>query len=200
MSTIPTLRTGRLILRPFSKGDRDAMVAALMSDADAMAQLPGKEDCSDLEGQRRVADEYIDELNRPWSEGAPGSWAVCAGVEQLGPVGELIGFCGFLPEKVEGAGPELGYGLAKAYWEKGLATEAALASMDWVFSQDGISCVYAVFGREHTATRRVLEKLGMAQRGEVDLYDSVAQGLGLLPLYTVSRAMYLQRRRERDRS
>ncbi len=56
------------------------------------------------------------------------------------------------------------------------------------------------FGREHTATRRVLEKLGMAQRGEVDLYDSVAQGLGLLPLYTVSRAMYLQRRRERDRS
>jgi len=150
-----------------------------------MAQLPGKEDCSDLEGQRRVADEYIDDLNRPWSEGAPGSWAVCAGVEHLGPVGELIGFCGFLPGKVEGVGLELGYGLAKVYWGKGLATEAALASMDWVFSQDGISCVYAVFGREHTATRRVLEKLGMTQRGEVDLYDSVARDFGLLPLYTV---------------
>jgi len=45
---------------------------------------------------------------------------------------------------------------------------------------------------ENTAFRRVMEKLGMKHEKDVDLYDSVAKGGGLLPFYSIDRKAYLR--------
>jgi ribosomal-protein-alanine N-acetyltransferase len=36
-----------------------------------------------------------------------------------------------------------------------------------------------------------MEKLGMKHAKDVDLYDSVAKGEGLLPFYSIEREVYL---------
>ena len=76
-------------------------------------------------------------------------------------------------------------------WGKGLTTEALSACLDWIFIKPEISRVYAVTDKEDTASRRVMEKLGMKHEKDVDLYGSVAEGYGLLPFYSIDRGAYL---------
>jgi len=38
------------------------------------------------------------------------------GDTELGPVGTFIGHCGFLPQQIEGSGPEIAYAKRKSMW------------------------------------------------------------------------------------
>ncbi|MCG8639495.1 MAG: GNAT family N-acetyltransferase [Desulfobacterales bacterium] len=66
------------------------------------------------------------------------------------------------------------------------------ACLDWIFTRPDVSRAYAVVDTGNTASRRVMEKLGMRHETDVDLYQSVAEGEGLLPLYTIQREAYLR--------
>ena len=79
-------------------------------------------------------------------------------------------------------------------WGRGVASEAAIASLDWIYSKPDISRVYAVSDNGNKASRSVLEKVGMKHEKDVDLYDSVAKGEGLLPFYALQREAYLLKR------
>ncbi len=184
-----TIETKRLLLRAFEQSDKDALMQGLMSDPDVMATLP--EQPATPEEQSLTAQKYIDECTGGWNVHGYGAWAVTIGSPELGPAGTLVGFCGFFESKLPDDGPELGYGLAKTHWGKGIATESAFACMDYLFAKGDVDSVYAVCDPDYRPTRNVLEKLGMKHARDVDLYDSVAKGYGLLPLHTVSRSGYL---------
>jgi RimJ/RimL family protein N-acetyltransferase len=191
---IPTLKTKRLTLRPVSLSDQAAMVDTIMSDMDVMEWLPYSDAVSTLEGQQEVALGYIKEFIKPWDSLGFGVWAVCIRDSELGAMGGFIGYCGFIPEKIEGAGPEIAYAMKKSMWSNGLVTEALTACLDWIFGKPEISCVHAVTDKENIASRRVLDKIGMRHEKNVDLYDSVAKGLGLLPYYFIERETYFRKR------
>lgn len=70
----------------------------------------------------------------------------------------LIGFCGFLPAS---DGAEIGWRLAKEYWGRGLATEAARAVLNHGFETLGFQRVIATVQSPNRASIRVVEKLGM---------------------------------------
>lgn len=74
--------------------------------------------------------------------------------------GAFIGWCGlkYHPFNEE---TELGFRLKREYWNKGYATEAALASLDYGFNQLGLSTIMGRVIKENTASIRVLEKIGM---------------------------------------
>jgi RimJ/RimL family protein N-acetyltransferase len=57
--------------------------------------------------------------------------------------------------------PELGYRLAKAAWGKGYAAEASQAVIDHGFRVLGVRRVVASTMAVNTASRRVMEKVGM---------------------------------------
>lgn len=190
-----SLKTKRLILRPLSITDRDSMIDTIMSDRDVMYWLPGSDEVSTIEGQREVASVYIKDFTGPWDELGFGVFALCIRDINLGSAGDFIGYCGFIPEKIEGAGPELAYAAGKPMWGKGLVTEAVIACLDWIFMQPKISRVYAVTDKENNASRRVMKKVGMKHEKDVDLYDSVAKGYGLLPFYSIERGAYLSKRK-----
>ena len=61
----------------------------------------------------------------------------------------------------------------------------------WIFIKPEISRIYAVTDKDNTASRCVMEKLGMKHEKDVDLYDSVAEGYGLLPFYSIESGAYL---------
>lgn len=75
---------------------------------------------------------------------------------------ELIGFCGFLHQIVDGDEYiELGYRLDEPYWGKGIATEAATAVRDYAFKKLNISQLISIIHHENHASKHVAEKLGM---------------------------------------
>lgn len=75
--------------------------------------------------------------------------------------GALIGFCGLSLENVDGVEEiEIGYRLAKDQWGKGLATEAATRVIEYGFSDLNINSIIGIVSPRHTASLRVLAKLG----------------------------------------
>ncbi len=191
---IPTLKTKRLTLRPLKFSDQDAMVETIMSDMNVMSWLPYSDQVATPEGQREVALGYLTDFIKPWEELGFGIWAVCIGDLDSGTRGDFIGYCGFLPEQIKEAGPEIAYAMGKAYWGKGLVSEALSSCLDWIFKKPEIIRLYAVTDNDNIASRRVMEKLGMTHEKGVDLYDSVAKGEGLLPFYSIERERYFNNR------
>lgn len=74
--------------------------------------------------------------------------------------GAFLGWCGlkYHPENSE---TELGFRLKQEYWNKGYATEAALASLDYGFNVLELSTIMGRVLKSNTASLRVLEKIGM---------------------------------------
>ena len=80
---------------------------------------------------------------------------------------------------------EIGYGIARPHWSRGLVTEAASAFIGWLFDRYGLAKVYAIADPRNTASWRVMEKLGMTRegvmrgnfKGEGERIDEVYYGL-----------------------
>ena len=57
---------------------------------------------------------------------------------------------------------EIGYGIGSRYWNQGYATEAVRRFIRYCFEEKGVRTVYASFFTGNDASRRVMEKCGMA--------------------------------------
>ncbi len=155
----PTLETARLMLRPFTEEDAEALHAAVYGDADVMRYMPGGIPRT-LAQTQNVVDFFISH----WTLNGYGAWAVIQKSDQ-----RFIGQCGlnFVAELQD---VEVLYALAKDTWGQGLATEAAHASMRYGFNKLALGKIIALAAKDNKASRRVMEKLGMTYRREVKLW------------------------------
>lgn len=60
---------------------------------------------------------------------------------------------------------DLGYGIAREHWGKGLTVEAVAAVIEWAFSEFDIAKVSAQADFRNRQSWRVMEKLGMKREG-----------------------------------
>ena len=74
--------------------------------------------------------------------------------------GRLIGILVTCDEKADSC--EIGYGIGSGYWGQGYATEAVRRFLRYLFEEKGLQRVYASFFTGNDASRRVMEKCGMA--------------------------------------
>ncbi|HEY3474042.1 MAG TPA: GNAT family N-acetyltransferase, partial [Anaerolineales bacterium] len=81
--------------------------------------------------------------------------------------GEVIGM---IDPRIEGSKLGIGYVAARAHWGNGYIPEATRAIIDWAFQQPSIYRVYATTDVENSASRRVLEKVGMQCEGTLQRY------------------------------
>ncbi len=149
--SIPTITTTRLVLRPFTLEDTDPLHQILNQDG-VLQYFPK----SDPPPRDRV-EKLINHQLKHWGEHGYGWWAV----EQRQKPG-LMGWCGlqFLPETQE---IEVGYLLGRDFWGQGFATEAAWASLHFGFEALKMqNDIIGIVHPENIASRRVLEKLGLA--------------------------------------
>lgn len=84
--------------------------------------------------------------------------------------GRYIGYCGLYPSLDDAGGRRegeamLGFTLARAYWGRGLATEAGVALVRFGFDCLGLSRIVSVVEVGNAASVRVLEKVGFATAG-----------------------------------
>src|SRR5439155_5805208 len=92
-----------------------------------------------------------------------GLWAI-----ELKETGRLVGDCGPAIREVEGTPEvEMGWHVNGNQWGRGLATEAAAASRDWVFEWLGLPRVISLIQSRNVPSRRVAEKIGMSVEREV---------------------------------
>jgi ribosomal-protein-alanine N-acetyltransferase len=143
------LTTERLHLRPFTDADRLA-IHAVYADPHVMRHVG--------QGAHRTIAEtaaalrvYGDVLERR-------GFSFLAVVERDG--GALIGDAGLYPL---GDDVELGYTLARHAWGRGYATELGRALLAYAFEVLDAERVVAQVEPANTASRHVLEKLGMAE-------------------------------------
>ncbi|WP_369404806.1 GNAT family N-acetyltransferase [Piscibacillus salipiscarius] len=57
--------------------------------------------------------------------------------------------------------PEIGYHIHKDYWNKGYASEAALACKQYAFNKLGYDRVYSYTTLNNVPSQKVAEKIGM---------------------------------------
>lgn len=90
---------------------------------------------------------------------------------------EILGFCGMkrvntpdAPEALTGM-PEIGWRLRESAWGKGIAKEAAIASLDLAFGRFGYDRVIAMTTAANTDSQGLMIRLGMRRREDLDFWD-----------------------------
>ncbi|WP_017316189.1 GNAT family N-acetyltransferase [Mastigocladopsis repens] len=167
---MPEIETARLRLRPFIISDFPDYHRQITSDVDVMQTLlPGKA-LSWQEGQL-----FFNRFLEHWERHSFGLWLVFDKQE-----GNLIGQCGlrFLEGSLE---YELVYAVARAYWGKGIATEAAKASLRYGFEELKAEQIMALTAPTNFVSQRVMQKLGMKYEKNAFLYNRE------VVYYTISR-------------
>jgi RimJ/RimL family protein N-acetyltransferase len=150
---IPTaIQTARLVLRPVSREDAEALLAGNEPPGLAFGEgFPS-------EGTVESMDLFIGARR-----------AELPGFTPLHMIrradGTAIGGIGYTPV-AETRTVTVGYGISPAFEGQGYTTEALRGLIDWLFS--AASLVRADTYVEHIASRRVMEKAGMQLIEEVD--------------------------------
>ncbi len=90
--------------------------------------------------------------------------------------GELLGFCGLKRVNSPGAGDltgtaEIGWRLRESAWGKGIAKEAAIASLDLAFGRFGYDEAVAITVEGNGASQGLMRRLGMKRRVDLDYID-----------------------------
>ena len=157
MTTIATLRTARLLLRPWRDNDR-APFAALNADPKVMEHFPRT-------STREETDIWVDRIVARMERQGFGLWAV-----EVAGVADFIGFIGLNPADAVLGRPvlEIGWRLARDHWGRGYATEGARASLAHAFDVLGKDEVVSFTTTANQRSRHVMEKLGLVHRPEGD--------------------------------
>jgi [ribosomal protein S5]-alanine N-acetyltransferase len=80
----------------------------------------------------------------------------------------LVGNGGFYGLPDDSGTVEIGYEIASEYWNRGFATEAVQALIDFAFAHEEVRAVMAHTLAEINASNRVLQKVGMQFIAEID--------------------------------
>jgi len=151
----PQLETERMLLRPAKVEDAQIIYNNWTSDPDVAKFMRWN-----VHGS---VDETIDYLTRTEINVADENsydWLFV-----LKATNEPIGSGGVFHSKKHDMF-ELGYGIMKACWGKGFATEAATAIMKFAIEELGKTQLYACVANENPASGSVLKKLGFVYKGD----------------------------------
>ena len=89
--------------------------------------------------------------------------------------GEILGFCGIKRVNAPGTDMtgqhEIGWRLRPEAWGKGIAKEAAIASLDLAFDRFDAPHVIAMTVPDNLASQRLMKRLGMTRREDLDFVD-----------------------------
>lgn len=156
------LLTPRLRLRPWAAGDAPLLVA-LAADDGAMRHIPNRPPATPEAAEGKLAS-----LMEHWQRHGFGLW-----VAEDRITGEFAGRAGL--QFIPGSQPpevEMGYIFREAFWGRGLASEAAAASLWFGFAHLQVDCIVALALPDNEGSLKVMRKLGMTCAGEVECYGA----------------------------
>lgn len=145
------IRTERLILRPWKKEDFEAF-ARLNADPRVMEFFPGVL-------SRKESDQFLQSICKAMESQGWGFWAV-----SLPHAADFIGYVGLAHVNIAAdftPAVEVSWRFAYEFWNKGYATEGALAALKYGFENLLLDEIVAFTVVNNMRSRRVMEKIGM---------------------------------------
>jgi RimJ/RimL family protein N-acetyltransferase len=177
-------KTSRLLLRPWRASDREPF-AAMNADPAVMEFFPSL--------QSRVnSDASIDAWQSQFAAQGWSNWAA-----ELIESGEFIGFVGLsVPRRALPFSPcvEIGWRLARRFWGRGLATEAACGALRVGFERLSLAEIVSFTAVGNSRSRAVMERIGMGDAHQDFEHPGVPEGhaLRLHCLYRISGSQWSQ--------
>lgn len=148
-----TLRTQRLLLRPWQDGDA-VPFAALNADPAVMEYYPARLTRAESDAQMGRIMEHI--ITNGW-----GLWAV-----ELPGIAPFIGYCGLWPVTFDApftTAVEIGWRLARPYWGQSYAFEAANAALTFGFGTLGLAEIVSFTIPANLRSQRLMQRLDMTR-------------------------------------
>ena len=151
MSDAPSLRTPRLLLRPWRDPDREPF-AAMNADPEVMEHYPASLTPAE-------SDALVERIRAGFQQHGYGLWAI-----EVVAGGEFIGYAGLAPASFEShftPAVEIGWRLARPAWGHGYATEAARAALAFGFDQAGLREIVSFTSADNLRSQAVMRRIGM---------------------------------------
>lgn len=142
----PTLETQRLLLRKFTAADLDALYE-IFRDEEVNTFLPWLPLKSLDDARNFYEARYVRAYHLPCAY----RYAICLKAENI-PIGYI--------HVASDDSHDLGYGLRREFWHRGIATEAGRAVIEQV-RRDGIPYLTATHDVRNPRSGRVMQRLGM---------------------------------------
>jgi ribosomal-protein-alanine N-acetyltransferase len=101
--------------------------------------------------------QHLERMTNAWESRDEYQWVI---LDQHS--GAMVGTIGVRPK---GHAADFGYFLGRAFWGKGLATNAAAALLSWLDSRPEILRIWATVDLENARSRRLLERLELKLEG-----------------------------------
>lgn len=154
--------TARLILRTIEPGDAERQFRLLNTPA-VMERLGGVKELHEIEAKHAKAMAWY----------ARDGFSFLMMIEKA--TGELVGHCGIKrvdnPLAKNIGDYEIGWLVREDRWRRGYAEEAMRAVLDWAFGRVGAPHVVALTSHANVASWKLMEKLGMERRADLDFED-----------------------------
>ncbi len=155
---LPRLDTARLVLRNATRNDvSDVFVYA--SDAEVTRYLRWGPHQTQSE-----TEDYVKQVLADYRTGRDGPWFIEHKQNK-----NIIGSIHLMGISIQHRKAEVGFALSKAYWNRGLMTEALQRVLEYSFGI-GLNRVEGLCINDNRAAARVMEKLGMKKEGELREY------------------------------
>ncbi|MBQ8959097.1 MAG: GNAT family N-acetyltransferase [Bacteroidales bacterium] len=159
------MQSERILLRPW-----------LESDAETLYKYASDPDVGPRAGwpPHKSAEESLEIIRTVFHNDH--TWAIV-----LKETGEAIGCMGYYPHgesniHIGEQDAELGYWVAKPYWNQGLCTEALRLMIDYCFNQMRFQTLWSDFFVNNTASGRVMQKCGFHDTGETNWCSHLYHG------------------------
>jgi RimJ/RimL family protein N-acetyltransferase len=169
------IQTERLLIRPWRDAD-SAPFFAINSDPEVMRHIR-------VVASREESDAGIERQRQSQALHGFCFWALERRAD-----GAFLGFCGLrrgVPATPIADDLEIGWRLGREYWGQGYAREAAAACLAWAFDEAGAPRVAAITVVANTRSWRLMERLGMIRRPDMDfLHPTLPEGDPLRPHIT----------------
>ncbi|HEX8068540.1 MAG TPA: GNAT family N-acetyltransferase [Pyrinomonadaceae bacterium] len=163
---LPThIETERLLLRPPALGDAPAIYETYARDPEVTRYLIWRPHRSLADTEEFLRAHLARRVADADDAAAQGSVEVSAEVSWVLILKEGDQLAGMLAVHPAEFRVGLGYVLGRAYWGRGLMTEAVRAVTELALAQPEVFRVWAVCDVDNRASARVLEKAGLAREG-----------------------------------
>lgn len=173
-----TIETDRLILRPATAEDAAPMFRNWASDPEVTKFLTWPTHQSE-EISRSVLESWCGQYENPEFY----QWMIV-----LKELGEPIGSISVVNHRNDIAEAEVGYCIGKAWWRKGITTEALAAVIGYLFDRVGMNRVEAKHDVRNPHSGDVMKKCGMAFEGISRQSDRNNRGICDLATYGILRS------------
>ncbi|MBR6595928.1 MAG: GNAT family N-acetyltransferase [Oscillospiraceae bacterium] len=174
------METQRLILRPFTPEDGEAMFRNWASDPEVTKYLTWPTH-ADPGVSRWVTEDWVSH----YDEVKFYQWAIV-----LKDLGEPIGSISVVKMNEEAQWVEIGYCIGKNWWHRGIVSEAMNGVMEFLFSQVGVQRIQARHDPRNPNSGAVMRKCGMSYEGTLRRSDRNNQGISDAAVYSILREEY----------